>query len=210
MQDCPAVTRLAVRRWRTGLGVGAAAIGLAILVSTYLPGAPLVPAGVTIPLGLVLAIVFFGWAVIEAAGRRSAARRTAAGDPSATPTSWNQGRAFLAIAQRRPVVVAIIIPVLIALWFIMIVSIGSLGGQPTQVDNSYYLTDHGSRTQVSRATYEDSLAEAERLFAAGSTLFLLFSVGLTMTSVNEDARRPERQPGPSQPPPRPIDPASPM
>ena len=53
--------------FRTMLAIAGAAMGLVIVLSTFLPGAPYVPEAVSL-LPFVLVFPLFGWAVIERRG----------------------------------------------------------------------------------------------------------------------------------------------
>lgn len=156
------------------LAIAGAAMGLVIVLSTFLPGAPYVPEAVSfVPFVLVFSL--FGWAVIErATSAQRKPRQKWNQNPDMTNADYN--RAWAALGQsvhRYRVVLAIAVPVVILLWATMMISITSLQGQPIHAGNVYFLDDHGSHIPVSQASYEAAVAQEERIFPAGGTIFLI-------------------------------------
>ena len=88
---------------------------------------------------------------------------------------------MLAHAHKYRVFLVIGIPVVILLWILMLISIVSIQGQPVHAGTEYYLDDHGSHIPVTKAGYEAAIAKQQTIFAAGGAMFLLVSIGLTVT-----------------------------
>jgi hypothetical protein len=163
-----------------------AAFGLIVIVLALLPGAPYLPDGVEfIPFGL--AFPLFGWAVIEratfqAARRSSQPRRKCYETGMISNVEAKRGwQLTMALVHKYRVILAIGIPALILIWILALISIVSIQGQPVHAGNRYYLDDHGSEIPVTKAGYEAAVAKQQTIFAAGGTMFLLVSVGLTVT-----------------------------
>jgi hypothetical protein len=174
------------RKARVVVALIAAALGFIVVVLALLPGAPYLPDGVEF-IPFVLAFPLFGWAVIERATDQAAQR---SGKPRqkwyevgmTTNEEANRGwEPMWAQVHKYRVYLAIGIPVLIVMWILMTFSIGSIQGQPVHAGNQYYLDDHGYHIPVTEAGYENAVAKQETIFAAGGTMFLLVSVGLTAT-----------------------------
>jgi hypothetical protein len=170
-------------RYRTArvvaCSIGVAA-GLVLVALSFLPGKPVYPGGLVAVL-FVAVFPLFGWAVIERAGAQFGRPRRRWNDFSGLSNAYyNQMWANLfAAARRYRRLLAVAVPLVVVLWALMMASIVTSQGQPEHVGSSYYLDDHGLHIPVSRAGYYHALAVQDRLFACGSTLFLLVALGLT-------------------------------
>jgi NADH:ubiquinone oxidoreductase subunit 3 (subunit A) len=174
------------RRVRVIAALITAALGSIVVVLALLPGGPYLPDGIEfVPFAMVFPL--FGWAVIERAKSQSARRRTQPRQKwyEVGMTSNEQAKRWwdrmLAQAHKYRVLLAIGIPVLILLWILTLISIVSIQGQPVHSGNTYYPDDHGSHIPVNKAGYEAAIAKQQTIFAAGGTMFLLVSIGMTVT-----------------------------
>jgi hypothetical protein len=161
----------------------AAGLEVAVVISTYLPGSPFVSNGWVIPSSVVIALPFFGWAVIERAADKAKSPKRKWNDFSGvTDADYNKQWADLgSFLKCHWQAVAFGIPALALLWAVMMISITSSTGQPVRQGKLYYLTDHGDRTYVNRAAYEEAVRQEERTFASGSAMFLLVAAFATAT-----------------------------
>lgn len=175
-----------MRRIRVVSALVAAGFGLLIVVQSLLPGAPYLPDGVEF-IPFVLAFPLFGWALIERAQLQVARER---GQPRKkwyeqgmrSTKELNRSWAYFGSQTHKyRVQLAVAVPVVALMWIIGVISIASSQGQPVHSGNRYYLDDHGSHVSVSRAGYENAIANQERLFAAGGTGFLVVAAAMTMT-----------------------------
>lgn len=175
-----------LRLVRVVVALTGAAFGFIVVLLALLPGAPYLPDGVEF-IPFVMVFPLFGWAVIERALDQAARQK---GQPSkkwsergfTSNEDANQASAQMwAKVRKYQVLLAIGIPMVIAMWALTLYSIFSIGGQPEHVGNHYYLDDHGSHVPVTKAGYENAVAKQELIFAAGGMMFLLVSAGLTLT-----------------------------
>jgi hypothetical protein len=157
-----------------------------VVVLALLPGGPYLPDGVEF-IPFVLAFPLFGWAVIERAQSQTPRQRVQprqkwyeVGITSNEEANRGWERIWGEVHKYR-VYLAIGIPLLVLLWILTMISIVSIQGQPVHSGDRYYLDDHGSHIPVTKAGYEAAFAKQQTIFAAIGTMFLLVSVGMTVT-----------------------------
>jgi hypothetical protein len=63
-----------------------------------------------------------------------------------------------------------------AAWLVGVVTITSIGGQPTKVDGRYFLNNHGTYTPVSHAAYLHAVGLTQRLFSIIPSVFYALGV----------------------------------
>lgn len=150
-------------------------LGLVIVISTFYPGAPIFPSGLTIGLFLY-SFPLSGWAIFE---HRSKRKRNLPNE--ATNADYNQIWTDIGyIIKKYRNILFVAVPTIGGLWIMMMISIVTLQGSPMHVGNQHYLDDHGSHIPVSQSGYENALAAQDRGFAAGATLSLCVAGPLTM------------------------------
>jgi hypothetical protein len=175
-------------RWRRIRVVAAligAVLGALVVVLAVLPGTPYLPDGVEF-IPFVMAFPLFGWAVIERAQTRARRKGNSLQERNELWSTSNDeaNRAWAQLfkqAYRYRVLLIIGIPLVIVMWALMLYSVTSLQGQPEHVGNHYFLTDHGSEITVNKAGYASAIAKQQLLFAAGGSMFLIVSAGMTLT-----------------------------
>ena len=186
------------RRARVIVALVGAAFGVVVVLLSFLPGASYLPDGIQF-IPFILAFPCFGWAIIEVSQAQSARRRSQPGQKwyQRGATAYQEGARIWADVwanlRRYQGLLAVVIPLIIGLWLVMMFSITSSQGQPEHDGNHYYLDDHGSHIPVTKAGYEYAVAVGERGFAAAGTLFLLMSVGITL---GFDPKQQPSQPAP--------------
>lgn len=163
----------------------AGALGLALVLLSYLPDKPIYPSGLVI---VVFVSVFplFGWALIDQIRLQAGRPRRRWNDLKGLSSDDDNRRWTLvfSFAKGHQRLLALAIPLGIGLWVIMMSSVVTLRGQPTHDQAGYYLNDHGNRIPVTRSGYEAAVAKQDRLFAAGASVFLLAACGMTMYRPN--------------------------
>lgn len=169
-----------------------ASLGFSLVALSFIPGQPVYPSWLV---GVVFVAVFplFGWAVIERSAGQARRRRRRWNDFSSA-TNYDDNRMWAGIVdllKHRKGLLITGVAVVGLLWAIMMSSIVTLRGQPEHDQTGYYLDDHGSRIPVSRGGYEAALAKQDRLFAAGATVFLMVSFGLTAYGRKPGASSPQ-------------------
>lgn len=167
-----------------------AAIGVILVLLSYVPGSPVYPSGLVIVL-FVCVFPLFGWAIIERTAARARRPRRRWNDfRGITNADFNRGwQNLFDFAKRYRLVLMVAVPVVIWMWATMMSTMPTLQGQPEHDKAGYYLNDHGSRIPVSRNGYERALAAQNRLFASGATMFLI--VAGVITAYGPKPRDPE-------------------
>lgn len=183
------------RRYRTprlaACAIGAGT-GLILVVLSFMPGAPIYPSGLVIVL-FISVFPLFGWAVIERSLGQPRRRRRWNDLPGMTNADFNRSwQNVFDFAKRYRILLMIAVPVVIGLWATMMSTMPTLRGQPEHDQAGYYLNDHGTRIPVSRAGYERAVADQDRLFASGATMFIIIA-GL-LTAYTPRPRRPDALP----------------
>jgi hypothetical protein len=149
-------------------GVGALAAA-AVALTTIVPGAPLLPEWVWIPIFVgVFPVHIRTVRVAITIPKRSLRLRQLTGHVSFTG---------------RLVVLATVIGALV-LW---VSAMRGLPGQPVQSGGRYYLNEHGDYIAVTRAQYLDAVAREERGFTA--IAFILYVVALVVNSLTAQQLR---------------------
>jgi hypothetical protein len=117
----------------------AALAGVGLVVSTFVPGVPLLPDGAVVPLSLVVAIPLFVWAVVERAAERASRPRRKWNDFSGiTDEDYNRGWGeVVATVHRLRHALVVAVPVLVGLWIEMLISVASAHGEPEHQGGSY-------------------------------------------------------------------------
>ncbi len=132
----------------------------AVLVTTFIPGAP------TVPIWLMFALM--GGAIFVGAHR---IRGRGGVWTRRVRISKNDALKNIPVELRLPVQMFVV-----AMFGIAVLAVVHLtGGQAEVIHGRYYLSEHGALTQVTYAAYEQSRIWAGRLFSAMPALLFLAS-----------------------------------
>lgn len=164
-----------LRRAHVLLALVLGVLAAATVLSTLLPGVPIMPGAVV---ALVFALVFpvFGIALVPVALSRP---KVGLRDMAARRTWKKELRAT--IRERIPATVRnVIVTVFVAAWLAAMSGILSAKGQPERHHGHYYANDHGSLIPLTKAGYDHQVAVEHRGFSAIAVAFYAITVGLVM------------------------------
>jgi hypothetical protein len=147
------------------LSVACVCIELLIAASTLAPDAPLLPQWPQFLLFPLIFVVHFS-SVLRITPERGGWRESLNG--------LVRGWAF--VRELPPLLVIGFVVLFIGAWLAMMVSIGSIGGQPTMSGGRYYLNDHGDFIPVTKAAYDHALVLQQRIFTLGPSVFFALGV----------------------------------
>jgi hypothetical protein len=136
---------------------------LLIAASTLAPGAPVVPQWPMFVLFPLVFVVHFS-SVLRLAPEQRGRRLSLSG------LRWD------VVRQLPPILVGGFIILFAGAWLVMMVSIGSVGGQPTMSGGRYHLNNHGTFIPVTKAAYEHALVLQQRIFTLLPSVFFAFGV----------------------------------
>jgi hypothetical protein len=158
---------------------------VAVVASTLVPGAPLLPEDVFL-IPLLAVVPSFGWAAISSAFlprargpsglERLLDRLT---DPQQELSLGRLLKAVRGLSWRRATTTTAIAVVLAGLAYSGIVTTGSLEGQPEVHNGRYFSGQHGSLIPLTRKQYERQVVLEQQSGAAWAAVFLLVSAGVT-------------------------------
>jgi hypothetical protein len=188
-----ATTLQALRRLRVTAALLGSGVGMAVVTTTLLPGAPWVP-GWLVTVLFILTFPVFGSTVIE---RHVEERRRLADKPligrwryrlprpdSKWPPEQIAGAPF-----RVAVVVGLSV---VTLWSLTLSGIVLSKGQPHLVNGHYFADSHGNLTALTKAGYDYQVALMQRTFASISAAFMLVATVLSWRDVVQWRRQPSR------------------
>jgi hypothetical protein len=147
------------------LSVACVCVELLIAASTFAPAAPVLPQWPQFLLFPLIFVVHFSSVLRVRPERR--------GWPGAL-NGLLRGWAF--VKELPPVLVIGFIVLFIGAWLAMMVSIASIGGQPTMSGGRYYLNDHGDFIPVTKIAYDHALVLQQRIFTLGPSVFFALGV----------------------------------
>jgi hypothetical protein len=150
-------------------------IDLLIAASTLAPGAPLVPQWPQFVLFPLIFVVHFS-SVLRLTPERRGWRESLNG----------LSRGWELLKDLPPALVLGFIVLFAGAWLVLMVSIGSIGGQPTMSGGRYFLNDHGDFIEVTKIVYEHALVLQQRIFTLGPSVF--FALGVLVHYPRHDAR----------------------
>lgn len=148
-------------------GVGLAG-ELAIAVSTVLADGPVFP--LRAPLLLFPGVfIVHGWSIVVLRPVLRQRRR------------WMRAprvRDLLAAIGAPPLALCLFVVYFVVIWLLALLTLTAIHGSPSHIDGHYYLTNHGGRTPVSRATYLHAEILTQRAFSLIPSAF--YALGLLL------------------------------
>jgi hypothetical protein len=142
------------------LSVACVCVELLIAASTLAPDAPVLPQWPQFLLFPLIFVVHFS-SVLRVTPERGLLRFRQLLD---------------SITGLPPALVIGFLVLFLGAWLVLMVSIGSIGGQPTISGGHYYLNDHGTLIPVTRAAYRHALVLQQRIFTLGPSVFFALGV----------------------------------
>lgn len=137
-----------------------------IALSTFLPGAPLVPEATPFVLFPGIFIVHFrSVRLLNRLRKQSGLSRF----------GFSMRQLVDIVPAPRAITISFFV-YFFAAWILGVLTIPSIGGQPTKVDGRYFLNNHGTYTPVSHAAYLHAVALAQRLFSIIPSVFYALAV----------------------------------
>lgn len=133
-------------------------IDLLIAASTLAPGAPVVPQWPQFALFPLIFVVGFSGILFNA--RRD----------------WTSVRTLFRDAPPAMTIAFVVLFFGVCLYLIL--SIPTIGGQPVTSGGHYFLDNHGSTFAVTKTAYDHALAQAQRIFTLGPSVFFAFGAML--------------------------------
>jgi hypothetical protein len=161
---------------RTALRISAVALALelSIAVTTFLPGAPLVPQALPLLLFPGVFVVHFR-SVMVLAGEGKPDLRT--------------------LLRRVPRTVSLAFVVLFfGCWLVGIDAIAQIGGQPTLSHGQYFLNDHGSMIAVSHSVYLHAVVLEQRIFTLIPAVFYALGVLVNIALIGDHRAQGDQSP----------------
>jgi hypothetical protein len=142
------------------LSAACVCVELLIAASTLAPDAPVVPQWPQFLLFPLIFVVHFS-SVLRVTPERG----------------WLRFRQLLdGLTGLPPGLVIAFVGLFVGAWLVLMLSIGSIGGQPTMSGGRYYLNDHGTFIPVTRAAYRHALVLQQRIFTLGPSVFFALGV----------------------------------